>query len=114
MSQVEMNEQGEVVIRNDEQVQMMDVLHGLRDACHAAKNEAFIAGEVNESLYSAFKSVDWASVECVRAERWLDDAGGLGWRCYIDGPDRTNKKLLTLLRDTLLNEGWDGVEVVPA
>lgn len=111
---IESNTEGEMVIRNDEQVEMLGVLVSLKDACHAAKTDAFKAGEINESLHSAFRNVEWASLECVRAERWLDDAGAMGWRCYIDGPDKGNRKLQIVLRDTLIREGWDGAEVVPA
>lgn len=114
MSQIEMNAAGEVVVRNDEQVQMMAMLDSLKDACHMAKTEAFIDAGDNESLYSSFRRVDWTELECVRAERWLDDTGAVGWRCYIAGPDKGNKKLQVVLRDKLLNAGWDGVEVVPA
>lgn len=114
MSQIEMNENGDVVIRQDEQVEMLDMLVALKDACNGAKGSAYLAQRENESLHVALKDVDWTELECFRTERWLDDIGGLGWRCYIDGPDKGNKKLLAVLRDTLANGGWDGVEVVPA
>ena len=111
---VELDGNGNTVVRNEEQMAMVAQLHKLRDDCHAAKNKAHDEGWRNESLYQAFLNVEWAEVECVRAERWLDDTGFIGWRCYIGGPDRANARLLAVLRDTLLADGWDGVEVVPA
>ena len=114
MSQIEMNENGDVVIRQDEQVHMLDMLTALKDACDDAKTVAFVEHKRNESLHVALKDVQWPETMCSRAERWLDDSGSLGWRCYIEGPDRENKKLLAVLRDTLANGGWEGVEVVPA
>lgn len=113
MDNIETNDDGEVIIRNDEQVQMMGVLEALKDAVHKAKTEAYIDTELNESL-RGLQRVDWTEIECVRTERWLDSNGDLGWRAYIGGPDRNNPKLQALLRSKLLNDGWDHAEVVAA
>lgn len=113
VDQVEQLEDGTLVIRNEEQVQVIGILDELRDAVHSAKDEAYRDGQENESLHTSFRNVDWTELECTRTERWLDSRGDVGWRCYIGGPDRNNKKLLMVLRGKLLEGGWDNVEVVP-
>lgn len=111
--QIEQREDGTVVVRNEEQVQVIDILDELREAVHVAKIEAHQDGQINESLLTSFRNVEWADLDCTRTERWLDNRGEVGWRCYIAGPDRGNKKLLMVLRAKLLDAGWDNVEVVP-
>lgn len=103
-----------LVIHNEEQVQIIAVLESLRDAFAVAKNEAFVDSEYNESLHKACKGVVWSEVECTRAERWLDQTGDLGWRCYVGGGDKDNPKLLAVIRDKIASMGWEGIEVVPA
>lgn len=117
MNQESTNDQGavaeqddEIVVRNAEQQHMIDTLVLLRQTCNAAIDA--IEVEDNESLFG--QPVDWDSFTCLKAERWLDSEGALGWRVYCDGVSPNATKLLTCLRDKLVGAGWDGIEIVPA
>jgi hypothetical protein len=101
-----------VVIHNPEQVEIMQTLANLREHCDEAIAEVHTDFDQNESLYG--QSVYWPEFGCVRAERWIDGDGNLGWRCYCEGVvGAGSAKLREAVRVKIANRGWDNVEVVP-
>lgn len=101
----------EIVIRNAEQQAMIDALVQLRAACNTAIDVLEAEWQENESLYG--EPVRWEEFTCIRAERFLDSDGGLGWRVYCEGVGCNATKLLRYLRDRLEAAGYDGVGVTP-
>lgn len=108
---VTMTESGDVVIHNPEQAEIINTLQTLRVQCDEAIAEVHETFDDNESLYG--QAVYWPEFTCVRAERWIDDSGNLGWRCYCAGiTNGGSAKLREALRGKIANRGWDNVEVV--
>lgn len=109
---IEVAEDGTVVIHNPEQLEIIAILDGLKAETEAVLVLALDEREENESLYDEGR--EWSNLSCARVERFIDGAGNMGWRAYIDTQGRSFPVLMGYVRDRLLNAGWDGAEVAAA
>lgn len=100
-----------IIVRNAEQQGMIDALVQLRQVCNGSIDMIEAEFPDNESLYG--QPVHWDEFTCVKAERFLDSEGGLGWRVYCSGIGTNATKLQQCLRDKLTNAGYEDVEVTP-
>lgn len=117
------DESGDITIHNAEQIEVMNSLEALRVSFGIAASEVAVDATENESLHKQAKFVNWTDFTCVRAERWIDNEGKLGWRCYANvSPDPLVEalklgpptRILAAVASKLQNMGWDACEVVPA
>lgn len=90
---------------------MVQILKHLADDCHRAKADIYAQCETNESLRMLPMLVEFDNIECVKAERWIDHHGDIGWRVHVN---TGNRKLLAAMLSKLRDMGWDDIEIVEA
>lgn len=109
---IEVTEEGDVVIRNAEQREIMLSLLQLQDDCNRVLGMAERDRHENESLARESASVDWHALSCTDSRRFISVDGGLGWIVTVEGADPTCKRLCAYVADHLRSHGWEGVEVL--
>lgn len=97
-----------VVLHNPEQQEIIEQLGQLKSDCDELLAYAKTMRDEDESIHGA--PVDWETMECTQAERFISDDGELGWRVYLDGVPITARRFRAYVQMNLRNRGWDNAE----